>query len=514
MTAPTGIHITDTAVWCSASGVVSSVPLYLRDVDGVLLAGGGARHADQETRADQETMDVLRYVDDGTVVVGDRDVHTTDALSALLGETLHDAGIDGGDLVLSHPPHWGPVRTDVLAVAARPHVRDITLVSSAVVAADAAQWLSPCPCPGECRVLVLDRTPHRVTMTTVMCPTDRPDVVECVLLDPAVGTSEHDELLSALTGALTDALVVMAACRIIVHGPPVLVDKADLDAATSLPVLVLEDEDMVSAVVPSLHTDQVADRVPERDAAQDPFGPVRLDGGGPAPTDPGRAPLTGAWLADRTTAAARTRPSGRTVAAGIAVGAVAVLAATAAIVALAGGTPEVDVTASETGPGTSTRPQVTATSALPEATTSVPPARPDRLFRSAGLNVVVPAGWHVEPGTERVEFRPDVPAGMRIVVVSRELAAGTEVDEVMSALSARIAEGDVVGRLGDLRRREDVGSHAALEYAENASDGSTVRWTVTVSPRGQTSIGCQSTPETAESMETVCDEVLESVELD
>ena len=153
---------------------------------------------------------------------------------------------------------------------------------------------------------------------------------------------------------------------------------------------------------------------------------------------------------------------------------------------------------------TTTEPTTTATAAT---TTSTAPAGTD--FSVAGTHLTVPVGWHVEPGTERVEIRPDTPAGMRLVLVVRELGAGVGLADVQAALSAGVDAAP--DRLGGLDRRSDIADRPALVYTEKASDGSTVAWTVIVSPGEQTSLGCQSAESANPVMAEVCTAVLASL---
>ncbi|MBY6538718.1 type VII secretion-associated protein [Rhodococcus sp. BP-349] len=472
MTSPVGLLTTVDAVWCSRFGVLSRTP-----------ADGSA------------SVDVLGHIDDRVVTLADgREVEVSTMVSEMFADALHDAGAHGGDhdLVLVHPPHWGAVRCSVLTAAARPLGRDVLLVSSALVARDAAQSARPCPCGGSrCRTVVLDRTPHRTTVSTVVSTAISSDVVDCVLTDPTIGGD--DELTVSRTRSAVDgALAAAPACRLVVHGTSDTLPRAVLDEMSDLTVVTVDDEEMAAAVVPS--------------AGASPSAPP-VTSSVPAELTPGR---TGAWLAERAAAAAvdRRRATRRPVL--VAAVATALVCVSVGAAALTSGKPPAPATEPPRAAQPSMVPagpteSLTVSTAVP--TTSAVPAGAD--FSVAGTHLTVPVGWHVEPGTERVEIRPDTPAGMRLVMVVRELDAGVGLSDVQATLSARVDAAP--DRLDGLDRRSDVADRPALVYTETASDGSTVAWTVIVSPGEQTSLGCQSAEAANPVMAEVCTAVLASL---
>ncbi|MBY6706566.1 type VII secretion-associated protein [Rhodococcus sp. BP-241] len=475
MTSPVGLVTTVDAVWCSRFGVLSRTP-----------ADGSA------------SVDVLGHIDDRVVTLADgHEVEVSTTVSEMFTDALRDAGVHGGDhdLVLVHPPHWGAVRCSVLTAAARPLARDVLLVSSALVARDAAQSARPCPCGGSrCRTVVLDRTPHRTTVSTVVSTAISSDVVDCVLTDPTIGGD--DELTVSRTRAAVDGVLAAApACRLVVHGTNDTLPRAVLDEMSDLTVVTVDDEEMAAAVVPSAGASPL------------PVPPVTTSV--PAELTPGR---TGAWLAERAAAAAvdRRRTTRRPVL--VAAVATAVVCVSIGVAALTSGQSPAPATerprAAEPSmvPAGPTRPTAPTTEPAAATTTSAP-AGTD--FSIAGTHLIVPVGWHVEPGTERVEIRPDAPAGMRLVLVVRELGVGVGLPDVQATLSAGVDAAP--DRLGGLDRRSDVSDRPALVYTEKASDGSTVAWTVIVSPGEQTSLGCQSTEAANPVMAEVCTAVLASL---
>ncbi|KQU06431.1 hypothetical protein ASG56_01770 [Rhodococcus sp. Leaf7] len=500
MTSAVGVLITRDAVLCSWSGVVSATPVLLARHDGVVLHGASAVPVLNPADA-VGTLDVFRHIDDERIALaGGDDVRTVDVLSGLVDDAVRHAGVPSGecDLVVVHPPHWGPVRRDVLTVSARPHARDVLLVSSAVVACDAAQSLRPCSCDAQCRVVVVDRAPRRTTVSTVVTSSAGPDVVACVLVDATVPVTEDIAVATGIGSAIDEAGAVTSVCRVIVHGESDAVSLRDIESLTSVPVVALDDGDLATAIVPCVQPVSNTRTVVDDMSVVTPLPPVR----------------SGAWLAERTAAMQPTRRfTDRRVLVGVAVS-LAVMACIAVATAVSTRGAD-DFRTSNVAEMVDAVPTVragSATSGPPVTSTEASP--PGREFRSAGLTLTVPTGWHVEPGTERVLLKPDVAAGMRIVLVTRELAVGLGVDDVAATVSARMASQDPSSTLDGLTRGPDVSRHPALVYSENASDGSTVDWTVIVSPGEQTSVGCQAAASSEDAMSALCAEVLTSIDLE
>ncbi|MGB6183152.1 MAG: type VII secretion-associated protein [Rhodococcus sp. (in: high G+C Gram-positive bacteria)] len=486
-----GLHFERASTWCCAAGVVSRIPSLVIEYDGVALHGDSVLEVPSSAAFDGEPVDVLGYVDDEYLpLAGGGSVQVVDAVSGLFADALHRAGVVGGshDLVVMHPPHWGRLRSEVLSQGARPLARDVLLVSSAVVACDAAESRRPCGCDGGCRTVVLDLTPNRTTVSTVVRSAAAPEVVACTLVDSIFDDTDVDAVTSSVSEAIEQTRAAAPVCRVVVHGSsgaPV----PSVDAAGGLSIVVLDEEEMSSAVVPSA-------RIPMREPLVAPISPER-----PHRTRP--------WLAERTADTPPARRLDRVRLIGLVVAAAVVIGTGVGVTATRHESAPVGSMAS--GIASTVAPVPSTASATP--TVSSVPAPVAREFRSAGMSLDVPAGWHVEPGNERVELLPDVRSDMRVVVVSRELAAGLGVGDVESVLRSRVDSAEPQGRLGGLAGRGDVAGFPALEYMENASDGTTVAWTVVVSPGGQTSVGCQSAAELSTAITSVCESVLSSLNI-
>ncbi|TQS40665.1 ABC transporter substrate-binding protein [Cryptosporangium phraense] len=92
------------------------------DEDGRFLTGRDATHV-ARTRPDAYEPNPKRRIDDGTVLLGGRDVRVTELLGAVLSRVMAEAARATGRaperVVLTHPVAWGPRRLDVLDQAAR-----------------------------------------------------------------------------------------------------------------------------------------------------------------------------------------------------------------------------------------------------------------------------------------------------------------------------------------------------------------------------------------------------------
>jgi len=89
--------------------------------DGSLLVGRDAAHQARDDPARFEPYP-KRRIDDGTVLLGDREVTVVDLIAAVLRRVADEARRVAGVLppaVLTHPVAWGPARRGVLTEAAR-----------------------------------------------------------------------------------------------------------------------------------------------------------------------------------------------------------------------------------------------------------------------------------------------------------------------------------------------------------------------------------------------------------
>jgi molecular chaperone DnaK (HSP70) len=93
---------------------------------GVLLDGGGRLHVGRDAQrlaqADpaRNEANPKRRIDDPTVLLGDREVHTVDLLAAILAAVAHAAVEAVGFLppaALTYPAAWGARRRGALATA-------------------------------------------------------------------------------------------------------------------------------------------------------------------------------------------------------------------------------------------------------------------------------------------------------------------------------------------------------------------------------------------------------------
>ncbi|MFW0872096.1 type VII secretion-associated protein [Rhodococcoides corynebacterioides] len=510
-----GLVVGVAAVWWADGFTVRSMSTGLTRYAGVVVAD-----------EDAPAVDVLGRVD-GTVSLDGHDVPASEALSALIERASRPEGPSGSvsdTVVIVHPPHWGPVRCGVLSAAGRPHAREVVLVDSAVGAVTAATGTPPCDHDDGCRAAVLDRTPGRVTLSTVVGESTSaagPVLTDCRLLVPAVVVDEVD-VDAALTGALQDITATLPICRVVVHGPAELLSTASVAELAAVPVIEVEDGSLASAARSMLAGNRRAGVL-----ATNPTGAAAgWNGELPNAAAIGweddldaATPRRGAWLADRVAAARPANRHRRLLRIGA--GALALLVATAATCALVvlwpvGAPSAVDRVASAAAPEPTAAPESTASPEDPAAPTGGPPPAGDSPrpieplpptgmpFRVGALGVAVPVGWHLQPGPDRVELRPDDGAPMRILLVVREIDGGLGLDEIEGELTAA-SEGS--RRVHGLHRTEGHGRQQ-LEYLESAPDGTTVGWTVFAARGEQISVGCQGGPGTYPVLSPVCDDLL------
>ncbi|MDV7197535.1 type VII secretion-associated protein [Rhodococcus kroppenstedtii] len=504
-----GLAVGVAAVWWADGTAVRSMSTGLTRYAGVVVAD-----------EDAPTVDVLGGVD-GSVPLDGHDVPASEALSALIERACRVGGPAGSvsdTLVIVHPPHWGPVRCGVLSAAGRPHAREVRLADSAVGAVVAAAGASPCAHDGGCRAAVLDRTPARVTLSTVVAePTSSvgPVLTDCRLLVPSVVVDDVD-VDAALTAALREVTATLSICRVVVHGPADVLSTDSVAELAAVPVIEVEDGSLAVAARSMHVSTRHAGVVPT-----DPAGDAAGGTGGPRSDTPigwdddldAATPRRGAWLADRVAAARpanRHRPALR-IGAGVAALLAAAAAACALVVLWPVGTPsavERVVSPARTAAPAPVENRVTPTSE-PAPTSDPrrsiePPAPTGTPFRVGALGVSIPAGWHLQPGPDRVELRPDDGAPMRILLVVREIDAGLGLDEIEAELDA-VSEGS--RQVHGVHRTEGHGRQQ-LEYLESAPDGTTAGWTVFAARGEQISVGCQGGPGTHSVLTPVCDALL------
>lgn len=507
-----GLVVGVDALWWFDGATLRSLPTGLARYGDVVVAEESA-----------DPVDLLGGVDDAVSLAG-HEVPTSDAIGVLIERAVRAGDLGGpvaDTLALVHPPHWGAVRCAVLTAAARPHARDVTVVDSAAVAARAANRIEACPHDGGCRTAVLDRTPGRLTLSTVSSVAAGPVLADCALLVPSTVAGGVDEidLEAVVARALRDVTATLPICRVVAHGPAGALTAEVLSGLASVPVLEVDDGSLATAVenpcsggYPGLS--EPAARV----VGDEPNGPApgpydALDSGvwdSWGDTD-GATPRRGAWLADRV---ASTPPaSGRR---RRAVGAAAaLLTAAAAAVALVvvwpvGTTSGAERSAASARSSVPVAPQPTESSSpspllLPPSPPPLPTTAPTATpFRVGALGLSVPTGWHLEPGPGRAELRPDDGTPMRILVVVRDIDSGLGLDEIEAELRTA-AEGS--RRVAGLRRTEGNGRQQ-LEYLESPSDGTTVGWTVFAARGEQISVGCQGGPDSYPVLSPVCAELL------
>lgn len=503
-----GLVVGVAAVWWSDGTAVRSMSTGLTRYAGVVVADENA-----------PTVDVFGGVD-GSVPLDGHDVPASEALSALIERACRVGGSAGSvsdTLVFVHPPHWGPVRCGVLSVAGRPHAREVRLVDSAVGAVVAATAASPCAHDGGCRTAVLDRTPARVTLSTVVAePTSTagPVLTDCRLLVPSTVVDDV-AVDAALTAAWQEVTATLPICRAVVHGPADVLSTDSVAELAAVPVIEVEDGSLAVAAR-SMHVSTRHAGVVPTDPAGDAAGGtggLRSDAAIGWDDDLDAAPRRGAWLADRVAAARPANPYRRALRIGA--GAVALFAAAAAACALVvlwpvGAPSAVERVASPVRTATPAPVENRATSTTePTPTENSPrsiesPAPTGTPFRVGALGVTVPAGWHLQPGPDRVELRPDDGAPMRILLVVREIDAGLGLDEIEAELDA-VSEGS--RQVHGLHRTEGHGRQQ-LKYLESAPDGTTAGWTVFAARGEQISVGCQGGPGTHSVLTPVCDALL------
>lgn len=468
-------------------------PTFVVAVDGDVLCGSAAR----QVAGCVGPVDVMRHIDDESVECGlDSEVDTVTLLAAFLSESVRAAGIDPSEVVVLCPPHWGATRRGVLRAAGTEIAADVTVVSSAEVAVrvDSAAVTSA---PTDESVVVIDRTEGRVTVTDLLVAGRTVTPMTCRLLDPVIAGVDRDPgaLLDRIASSIGESEPTMLPRRVVMHGPEETVSTTGVRQVVDMPVTVVTDEELVS----------IASSTP----ADRPAPEVEDHGWAPAPANLGGEPVrSAAWLGRMNLEAApRRRRVGR--GAGVAVGAVfvAAVAIGAALVAFGPTIPS-------TAPPRAQEAVVADEDEVTGTDTEIEPgpeAEVGQRFSVGTLSLTVPPQWHVEPGEERVLLRPDDGSRMRVVLVSRELGAGVTTPDVIDTVRSRV-DGEQSERFSDLRIGNIVAGHESMSYVERPVDGSTVHWSVLVTDRLQTSVGCQSAVEMADRMTELCAAVLATVE--
>ncbi|GGG14216.1 hypothetical protein GCM10007304_30370 [Rhodococcoides trifolii] len=475
------VHIAGTAVWCTAR------------------TRRGGQHRVSRTPVE---VDPLRYVDDDVMLIDGIEITTPEAVRNVIRQALSDNGLVERPslLILTHPPHWGEIRRGVLYSAARPLAAEVAVVDSAVVATECAASVGR----DTSSVVVVDGCSRRATATAVTGHARRG---ACRLIDGVA--SDPETIPSALRVAVQEVVDSSHPTLAVLHDGSDAVSREQVGLLSKLPVVEVGGSDLVSALL---------DTEPQTET---PRAPTRLDTRPPVIT---RAP---AWLEARTlpkTRGQRAREALASARVGLVTAGAVVLVASVAAAWWVGGRPDSVAPAASRLPHaavTTTRitetADVLATTAAPPSAAPTPSALPTTgdvapaLLTLGRVTVAVPEGWHTEPGPERVNLLPDNGSGIRVLVVTRELGDGLGSNDVIATLQRQFAGTDNGGRFDELRTDVSVAGRPGLTYVESPTDGSTVAWSVVVSPRLQVSLGCQSTDERRDEMNTVCTSVLGSL---
>ncbi|MEV4514217.1 Hsp70 family protein [Dactylosporangium sp. NPDC049525] len=128
--------------------------------DGQLLVGRDATHL-ARTSPDRYEPAPKRCIDDGSVLLGDRDYPVVDLVAAVLSRVRDEAqrALDGPvhHVTLTHPAAWATHRREVLAAAAsRAGLPAVTLVPEPVAAARFLTGLTRTPVPEHAVAVVYD----------------------------------------------------------------------------------------------------------------------------------------------------------------------------------------------------------------------------------------------------------------------------------------------------------------------------------------------------------------------
>ncbi|MFF0818537.1 type VII secretion-associated protein [Rhodococcus sp. NPDC003318] len=446
------VHLTETRVWARHGDRTIDRPAGVLLDAGVLEVGVTPIGA---VDPDVYEPSPLRFVDDSFLALGDNTIPMSEVLAALFGRTLGLVGAAGPVdlLVLTCPTEWGSSRRRTMTAAGRSVARDVRVLS----VADAVEATVDAEGPGV--VLEIGILESAATSTV------------------AVGTISFDELgamdLAERADAATELAVGVhdrchdAPAWVAVTGRAERSESGPLAAALrtagrSSPRVVVVDG---AAVVTSAHE----------------WGLGIMHSG----------------TAPRRTAAHRGRR------------AVAVAAAVSAVAVASGlGTWALRLP-NEAAPPAATVAPGSSVELVPTSTPT--PAVSAVVGRVA---VVVPSGWHERvPASrpDRIEMVRDDGVPARILVVHKELTAGSDFDSVAEILADRIAErSETFGPLSEI----DVDARHALTYREAPDPDSEVRWLVFVGEDLQISIGCQGLRDRLGGLEADCDRVVRSLEVD
>ncbi|MFC0533693.1 Hsp70 family protein [Phytohabitans kaempferiae] len=210
-----------------------------------LLVGRDATHA-ARTRPDCFEPHPKRCVDQGTVLLGPREVPVTDLVRAVLRRVAAEAArVAGGPVsraVLTCPVGWGPRRREVLLEAARAEFGEVTLVTEPVAAATYFVTVAGGRVPiGSC-VMVYDLGAGTFDASVVRRTVDGFDLLAAEGL-PDVGGLDIDAAIFASLGAAYGERDPAAWARL---AEPV--ERADQRAARALWDDVRGGKEMLSRV--------------------------------------------------------------------------------------------------------------------------------------------------------------------------------------------------------------------------------------------------------------------------
>ncbi|RVW05114.1 type VII secretion-associated protein [Rhodococcus xishaensis] len=402
---------------------------------------------------DDPVRHCLDCIDDDTLLLGAQILATVDVLAAAIHRAI--GTVSGGtefvpELTVAHPSHWGMPRRGVFEAAARRCADDVAMVPAALVV--------PVPSSGT-RWIVLECAALSTTATVVEL--DRhgaPNVVSCALA-PETGTLDLSEDPAQVT--VIDRLVRDAADGRSIEAVYVIGTAAD----DVLGILTTGIGSTVVSVPPATMVERRSEAQPtdqqDRTASWVSPGPTRT----PAP--PHRR-----WHVPPATVAV-------VVAATIGV-AVAVAVALWPVRA----------------PDVSGR------------------TEPLERFEIGSASMHLPEEWGVraaEPG--RLELVPDGVSGRRIVVISVDVAAGSDRVAIARTLERRIVERGPDGPFSGFDPEKEFAGRVGVSYLETPDDQSSVRWHVLVENDLQMSVGCQFREGEWESLAADCEQAVRSIEV-
>ncbi|WP_188829784.1 type VII secretion-associated protein [Nocardia camponoti] len=221
------------------------------------------------------------------------------------------------------------------------------------------------------------------------------------------------------------------------------------------------------------------------------------------------APSQAEWVGGLRARAAQDRPSRtRAFAVVAAVATVAIAAAAGLFLHIRGPEPS-DSAALDT----SARTPVPATFGHQPLTVTPPSSAPTTTVESVGrITFDIPAGWHRDVTSTRIELRPDSATPQRITLTQKAIGADVTIDAVRADLENQ-ARGRPAGSLSPIRRGTVLSGQPGLSYDEHPADGSTVRWSVVLEKGLQVSTGCQYRGDW-EAIRSACETVIGRLHVD